>query len=284
MVVFDVQRAGPSTGMPTKTEQSDLLMAMYGRHGECSAGRAGRGHAGRLLRHGLRGGSPGHQVHDAGDGAFRQLPGQRRRAVADRRSRRAARSAHAGDAFARDEFAPYRRDPQDAGPALGRRPARPGCEHRIGGLEKEDVTGAVSYDAANHQRMVELRAEKIERHRPRHSAGRGPGRARANCWWWLGQHLRCRWPPPSSELAGGGPLGRPPAPALPESLPGQSGRGAQAVPADPRARRTTWASSARLLRDRYLVDARPLAKVEGRPFRVSELSEQICDFAGRTSK
>ena len=56
MLIIDVQRAGPSTGMPTKTEQSDLLMALYGRHGESPLPMIAPTHAGRLLRRGVRGG------------------------------------------------------------------------------------------------------------------------------------------------------------------------------------------------------------------------------------
>ena len=69
------------------------------------------------------------------------------------------------------DLRPYRRDPQTlARPWVA--PGTPGLEHRIGGLEKQDVSGQVSYDAANHQRMVSLARGKDRRHRPRHSAGR----------------------------------------------------------------------------------------------------------------
>ena len=88
-----------------------------------------------------------------------------------------------------EDFAPYRRDPQTlARPWVT--PGTPGLEHRIGGLEKEDVTGAVSYDAANHQRMVELAGGKDRRHRPRYPPGQSSGRAGRVAGGWLGQHLR----------------------------------------------------------------------------------------------
>ena len=89
LVVFDVQRGGPSTGMPTKTEQTDLEHRHVRPARRVSAGGARGGDAGGLLPHGRRGGPPGDEVHDAGDGVVGQFPGQRRRAVADRRAGRA---------------------------------------------------------------------------------------------------------------------------------------------------------------------------------------------------
>ena len=190
MVIFDVQRAGPSTGMPTKTEQSDLLMAVHGRHAG-AAGRAGRGHSRRLLRHRLRGDSPRHQVHDAGDRPLRQLPLQRRPTVADRRSRGVAGPAHSGDSLARAIRPLSSRSQDPARPWVS--PGTPHYEHRIGGLEKTDITGGVSYDAMNHQRMVNLLRGKdrtdCRRHSARDRQGLGQGRSAGRE---LGQHLRFR--------------------------------------------------------------------------------------------
>ncbi len=160
LVVINVQRAGPSTGMPTKTEQADLLMAMYGRHGECplpvlaaatpadcfcmafEAVRLAIKYMTPVLLLSdsfLANGAEPWRVVDPDD-----LPDLQRRRAARRRG------ASPPIAAIRETLArPWVR------------PGTPGCEHRIGGLEKEDVTGAVSYDAANHHRMVALRAEKI---------------------------------------------------------------------------------------------------------------------------
>ena len=164
LVCIDVQRAGPSTGMPTKTEQADLLMAMYGRHGECPMVVLAAATPADCFRMAFEAVRLAVEVHDARHAAFRQLSGQQRRAVAVGRPRRIARSAHCRTAFAgREDFAPYRRDPETLAAALGRSRARRGGSIASAGLEKQDVTGAVSYDAANHQRMVDrCGRQKIE--------------------------------------------------------------------------------------------------------------------------
>ncbi len=83
LVIVDIQRGGPSTGLPTKTEQADLLHAMYGRHGEAPVPIVAARDAGALLRCGDRGGADRPQVPHAGVPALRRLPGQRRRALDD---------------------------------------------------------------------------------------------------------------------------------------------------------------------------------------------------------
>ena len=153
LVIVDVQRAGPSTGLPTKTEQADLLQAMFGRNGESPIAGRRPGHAGRLLRHGHRGVAHRAPVHDAGRLPVRRLPRQRRRAVAHPRRRRPARHQRRQRHRTADRLPSLR-----ARPATLARPwavpghARP--EHRIGGLEKDDITGNVSYDPDNHQHMT----------------------------------------------------------------------------------------------------------------------------------
>lgn len=160
LVVVDVQRAGPSTGLPTKSEQADLLMAVHGRHGEAPAVVLAPASpsdcfwtAYEAVRLAVKYMTP---VIVLSDGFL----------------------ANSSEAFAipdidklspitipplpaKEEFAPYRRDPE----TLARPWAPPGTEgyqHRIGGLEKQDVTGNVSYDGANHEKMVHLRRQKIE--------------------------------------------------------------------------------------------------------------------------
>ena len=105
LVIVDVQRGGPSTGLPTKTEQADLLLAMYGRHGEAPLPIVAAQSPSRLLRRRVRGGAHRAEVPHAGDPAHRRLPRQRRRAVAAPRRRRAAR--HLG--AVRDRAEPRRR-------------------------------------------------------------------------------------------------------------------------------------------------------------------------------
>ena len=161
LVVVDVQRAGPSTGMPTKTEQADLLMAMFGRNSDSPVPIVAPAtpaecfdYAIEAWRLALKYMTPVVYLSDAflGTGAepwgipsIEDLPDI---SVAN----------HTDQA----SFQPYARDAQ----TLARPwavPGTPGLEHRIGGLEKADVTGNVSYDPDNHHRMQTLRAEKVAR-------------------------------------------------------------------------------------------------------------------------
>jgi 2-oxoglutarate ferredoxin oxidoreductase subunit alpha len=160
LVIVDVQRAGPSTGMPTKTEQGDLLLALFGRHGEAPmpviAAR-----------------SPAH-CFDAAIEACRIAVAYRTPVILLSDTFLANSSEpwripeidelptidpnFATGPNAGQEFLPYLRDERFARPWAV--PGTPGLRHRIGGLEK-DESGAISYDAANHQRMTDLRAAKV---------------------------------------------------------------------------------------------------------------------------
>jgi len=161
LVVVDVQRAGPSTGMPTKTEQADLLMAVHGRFGEspcivlaASTPADSFEVAFEACRLALKHMTPVILLSDGfiANGAEPwRLP-------------RIEDLPDISVPFRRDAegFEPYARDPE----TLARNwavPGTPGLEHRIGGLEKREVTGDVSYDPQNHERMIRLRAEKVER-------------------------------------------------------------------------------------------------------------------------
>ena len=161
MVIVNIQRGGPSTGLPTKTEQADLLQAMFGRNSDAPLPVLAAAtpadcfdtvvEAARLaLRHMV----PVIMLSDGylanGSEPWR-LP--RLEDLPDLRP-----TFHTEP----EGFHPYRRDPQ----TLARPwaiPGTPGLEHRVGGLEKEDVTGNVSYDPLNHEVMTRLRAEKVER-------------------------------------------------------------------------------------------------------------------------
>jgi 2-oxoglutarate ferredoxin oxidoreductase subunit alpha len=160
LVVVDVQRAGPSTGMPTKTEAADLLMALYGRHGEsplpvvapCTP--ADCFDAGiEAVRIAVTHRTPVILLSDtflANSSEPWRLPDVSSLPEIDPR-------------FATDPagFQPYARDEKLARPWAA--PGTPGLRHRIGGLEKEDVTGNISYDPANHEHMTRLRAERVAR-------------------------------------------------------------------------------------------------------------------------
>jgi len=161
VLICDIQRGGPSTGLPTKTEQSDLLQVMFGRNGDSPipviAASSPKDcfetvvEAVRIATHYMV------PVVFLSDGYIangsepwklpkvEELPDLRVEFRTDPQG-----------------FLPYERNPE----TLSRPwaiPGTPGLEHRIGGLEKEDVTGNVSYDAVNHEKMVHLRAEKVER-------------------------------------------------------------------------------------------------------------------------
>ncbi len=167
LIIVDIQRGGPSTGLPTKTEQADLLQAMYGRHGESpipivasyspsqcfdaaiEAARIALKYRTPvlLLSDGyLANGSEPWRLPDVAD-----LP--------DISVEFATETNHT-DAEGNPEFWPYLRDPLTMARPWAV-PGTPGLEHRIGGIEKEDGTGNISYDPANHEHMVHVRANKV---------------------------------------------------------------------------------------------------------------------------
>jgi 2-oxoglutarate ferredoxin oxidoreductase subunit alpha len=162
LVICDIQRAGPSTGMPTKPEQADLLMVLFGRNSESpvpvlAPSTPGNcfDYAVEAVRIAVKYRTPVYLLSDAylANGAEPWL----------------IPSVDALPEMAVDfatelpedgQFLPYARDPE----TLARPwaiPGTPGLEHRIGGLEKQDQTGNVSYDPDNHDRMVRLRAQKV---------------------------------------------------------------------------------------------------------------------------
>jgi 2-oxoglutarate ferredoxin oxidoreductase subunit alpha len=166
LIIVDIQRGGPSTGLPTKTEQSDLMLAMYGRHGESpmpivaaktpshcfdaaiEAARIAVKYRTPvlLLSDGyIANGTEPWKLPDVAD-----LP--------DISVQFATEPNHT-DAEGNPEFWPYLRDENLARPWAV--PGTPGLEHRIGGLEKEDGTGNVNYEGVNHERMTRVRAAKV---------------------------------------------------------------------------------------------------------------------------
>ena len=179
MVVINVQRGGPSTGLPTKTEQSDLFIAMYGRNGESPLPIVAASSpadcfeaAYEAARISVKWRTP---VIFMSDGYLGN--GSEPWKIPDSASLPPIDPAFLG-ADAADGFQPYSRDPETlARPWV--KPGTPGLEHRIGGLEKEHLTGNVSYDPANHQRMCELRRDKVNRVRmdmgPLHVSGERTG-------------------------------------------------------------------------------------------------------------
>ncbi|MEX0868826.1 MAG: 2-oxoacid:acceptor oxidoreductase subunit alpha, partial [Nitriliruptoraceae bacterium] len=167
MIVIDVQRGGPSTGLPTKTEQSDLLQVLFGRNGEAPIPVVAASSpadcfdtAIEAARIALTYRTPVVLLSDGYLGNSAEpwlLP------KVDDLPDLSTAFALAEESNNDDgDFLPYLRDPQ----TLARPwavPGTPGLEHRIGGIEKEDGTGHISYEPANHHRMTEVRHERIQR-------------------------------------------------------------------------------------------------------------------------
>lgn len=163
LVVVDVQRGGPSTGLPTKTEQADLYQALWGRNGECPlvvmAACTPSGcfdAAFRAAKIAMEHMTPVILLSDGyianGSEAWKipsmsQYPEIHPPVVTE---------------VPDGGFMPYKRDAERLARSWAL-PGSPGCEHRLGGLEKLDVKGSLSHDPLNHQRMVDLRAEKVAR-------------------------------------------------------------------------------------------------------------------------
>ena len=277
LVVVDVQRAGPSTGMPTKTEQADLLMAMFGRNSDSPVPIVAPATPAECFdlaieawRIALKYMTPVVYLSDAflATGAepwpipsVAELPDI---SVANR-------TEQVG-------FQPYDRDPL----TLARPwavPGTPGLEHRIGGLEKADVTGNVSYDPDNHHRMQQLRAEKVagiardipplEVFGPEQadllilgwgstygSIRSAVERLQAEGWSVAHAHLRYLNPFPANT---GEVLGRYRKVLIPEVNLGQLSM---------------------LVRSRYLIDAVGYNKVRGKPFRIAEIRQAAEELLG----
>ena len=164
LVIVNIQRGGPSTGLPTKTEQSDLMQAYYGRNGECpmpviasstpsdcfevayEACRIALQHMTPVILL-----SDGYIANGAEPWCF---PTSKDLKPIDVKFKT---SLNEGE----EKFMPYKRDEKLVRPwAI---PGTAGFEHRIGGLEKQDITGNVSYDADNHQHMVKTRQAKVDK-------------------------------------------------------------------------------------------------------------------------
>ncbi len=188
LVICDIQRGGPSTGLPTKTEQSDLLQAYYGRNGECpmpviasstpsdcfevayEAVRIAVQHMTPVILL-----SDGYIANGAEPWKFPQS--------ADLPSIEVKFKTSLGSL--EEKFQPYLRDEKLVRPWVV--PGTAGLEHRIGGLEKQDITGNISYDAENHQLMVKIRQQKIDNiayHIPDQQLDSGPDKGKVLVLGW----------------------------------------------------------------------------------------------------
>ncbi|TMI90420.1 MAG: 2-oxoacid:acceptor oxidoreductase subunit alpha [Bacteroidetes bacterium] len=188
LIVINIQRGGPSTGLPTKTEQSDLLQAYYGRNGECpmpivSASTPGDCFSAiyEAARISIQHMTPviflsdGYIANGAEPWRFPKSADLPAIEV------KFKTSLDEGE----DQLMPYKRDEKLVRPwAI---PGTPGLEHRIGGLEKEDGTGNVSYDPDNHQHMVKTRQAKVDKiadHIPLQTIDNGPEKGKVLVLGW----------------------------------------------------------------------------------------------------
>jgi 2-oxoglutarate ferredoxin oxidoreductase subunit alpha len=158
LVIVNVQRGGPSTGLPTKIEQSDLLQAVYGRNGECPIPVIAANSpsdcfdcAIEAFRLAVKYMTPVILLSDGGIGNAAE-PWR----IPDPASLPKLEVKFRTDA---EGFQAYARDANLARAWV--RPGTPGLEHRVGGLEKDFLTGNISHDPVNHERMVEVRAAKV---------------------------------------------------------------------------------------------------------------------------
>jgi len=278
MLVINVQRGGPSTGLPTKTEQSDLLQVMYGRNGEAPLPVLAPQSPGDCFeiaqeawRIAVECMTPVVVLSD-GYIANGSEPWQ----IPDVASLQPITIEHPAGSDDEEPFMPYARDEHLARPWAV--PGTPGLTHRLGGLEKEDVTGNVSYDPENHQHMTNTRARKISsiaaRIPPQELEGETSGDVLVVSWG--GTYGACFTAVKRCQQAGLAVSHAHlrylnPLPAnLPELL---------------RQFRTVLVPELNmgqlrmLLRSKYLVDCVGVNKVQGKPFTVGELVEAIRNAA-----
>ena len=188
LIVINIQRGGPSTGLPTKTEQSDLLQACYGRNGECPMPIVSASTPGDCFS----------AIYEAARISVQHMTpviflsdGYIANGAEPWRFPKSADLPAIEVKFKtsldedEDQLMPYKRDEKLVRPwAI---PGTPGLEHRIGGLEKEDGTGNVSYDPDNHQHMVKTRQAKVDKiadHIPLQTIDNGPEKGKVLVLGW----------------------------------------------------------------------------------------------------
>ncbi|HET6574134.1 MAG TPA: 2-oxoacid:acceptor oxidoreductase subunit alpha [Fimbriiglobus sp.] len=292
LVVLDIQRGGPSTGLPTKTEQADLLQVMFGRNGECPAAVLAPQsptdcfdiaiEAVRIatrfmcpvfvLSDGyLANGSEPWQIPDVA-----KLPKIEIKHPTEPNGE-ASGAAHENGAGEPSKYLPYKRDDLLARPWAV--PGTPGLEHRIGGIEKKDVTGNINYEPANHEHMVRTRAAKIAgiaRTIPDMPV-QGPADAELLVIGWGGTYgsittavQRCQrrgLKVAQAHLRYLNPM--------PQNTAEVLGRFKKVLVPELNAGQLLW-----LLRAKYLAPAEGLNKIQGRPFLVSEIEAAIEKMLG----
>ena len=279
MLIINIQRGGPSTGLPTKTEQSDLLQALFGRNGEAPlpviAARSPSDCfyvAQEAWRLATRFMTP---VIILSDGYIAN--GSEPWLIPNVDELSPIPVEHPGPSTDGEAFMPYQRNERLARPwAL---PGTKGLMHRVGGLEKEDVTGNVSYDPDNHQHMTNVRAQRVaqiaddipvqEIH--------GPRQGRLLVLSWGGTYGACATAVRRC-LAAGVSVAHAHLRYLnpfPRNLGDVLGSYDQILVPE-----LNMGQLSILIRSRYLRDVVGLNKVEGKPFAVSDITSRIRELAG----
>ena len=278
LLLVDVQRGGPSTGLPTKTEQADLMLAMYGRHGEAPLPIVAAKSpsdcfdaAFEAVRIAVKYRTPVILLTDGylANGAEPwKLPDTE--ALPDISTPFATEPNHG------DLFWPYLRDPE----TLARPwaiPGTPGLMHRVGGLEKEDGSGNVSYEPENHEKMTRLRAAKIAgiaKDIPGVELDHEEGATFLLCSWggtWgvataAVRRIRARGIPIAhAHLTHLSPF--------PADLGDVLARYDQVLVPE-----LNLGQLSKLLRAEYLVDAQSFTKVQGSPFKAAEVESKILEL------
>lgn len=275
LLIVNVQRGGPSTGLPTKTEQSDLLQAVYGRNGECPMPVIAASSPSdcfyavfEAIRIALQHTTP---VILLTDGYIANGSEPWKFPKSDELPEIKVEFAKQADNG--EKFMPYARDEKLARPWAV--PGTKGLEHRIGGLEKENITGNISYDSGNHEFMVKLREEKVEKiaeYVPEQEIDNGPAKGKVLVLGWGGTygaiktavkklvdeghsvahaHLRYLRPFPKNL---GEMLNNYDKVVIPEINNGQL---------------------VKIIRDKYLIPAIPYNKIQGVPFSTEEIVKRI---------
>jgi 2-oxoglutarate/2-oxoacid ferredoxin oxidoreductase subunit alpha len=282
VIIVDVQRGGPSTGLPTKTEQSDLLLAMFGRNGEsplpiiaASTPADCFDAAQEAMRVAVGFMTP---VLFLSDGYIANGAEPWRIPKVSELTPIEIRHPTENNANGEGDFLPYKRNERGVRPwAI---PGTPGLEHRIGGLEKADVTGHVDYSPSNHQHMTETRAAKISRVAGAipEQAIEGPDRGEVLVISWGGtygtvrtaaqQFIRRGLPVAHAHLRWLNPF--------PKNLGDLIRRYNKVLVPELNSGQLRF-----LLRANFLVDAVGLNKVKGKPFLVSEVAAGIQELLDR---
>jgi 2-oxoglutarate ferredoxin oxidoreductase subunit alpha len=270
VVIVDVQRGGPSTGLPTKTEQSDLLQVIYGRNGESPvpviAAASPSDCFNAIIEAFQVAAKYMTPVIFLSDGYLAN--GSEPWLIPDVAKLPKIEVTHPTEKNDAKGFMPYKRNADGARPWAV--PGTPGLEHRIGGLEKQDVTGNVNYEPANHEKMVRLRAAKVANIQP------------------PGQDLLWTGPEKGDVLiiGWGGTYGAIKAATLELRQQGVQVSACHVRYLNPLPKRLeslmkefkhvlvpelNLGQLRTLLRNRYLVDAKGLNKVKGQPFTIHEI-------------